>query len=69
VVASLLYKPVGLGNTTIAPLTGAVPEAYYGSSDHPGMLLSIIYAVAGRVLDAPTVVVRPEITKDVELLV
>jgi hypothetical protein len=33
------------------------------------MLLSIIYAVARRLLDALTVVIRCENTKDVELLV
>jgi hypothetical protein len=33
------------------------------------MLLSIIYAVARRLLDTLTVVLRREITKDVELLV
>jgi hypothetical protein len=33
------------------------------------MLLSIIYAVVRRLLGALTVVVRREVTKDVELLV
>jgi hypothetical protein len=47
----------------LAPLIWSVPDTEHGSWDHPGMLLSIIYAVVRRLLDTLTVVVRRDINE------